>query len=245
MSTLKWCTVATKQDPNLDILTTQSEHFNIPLTILGKNDSMLKEWGQNFGRKLFYVHEYIKKLSDDTIVLFTDAYDIILLADEIEIMGKFKEFQCDLLFSAELWSHPDGHKESEYDELFPQNKNDVYRFVNSGTFIGKVWALRKLYESYTYCSDTDDQRFMTHAFLDITKNKRFIDIQLDRKCSLFMCLAGRKDDLRYDHEQGRFQVFSTDEWPSILHCNGEKGETRPSFDKWNENRKIPIKRYQF
>lgn len=130
--------------------------------------------------------------------------------------------------------------------MLPEHDGKVYRYVNSGTFIGKSWALKKLYSMYPYDNTTDDQRFMTTAYLDIIENHRgFIDIKLDTETQIFMCLAGRMSDFRYDFEQGRFQSFYTNNWPAICHFNGQRGDTRPSFEKWNSFHNCQLIKYDF
>ncbi len=113
--------------------------------------------------------------------------------------------------------------------------------MNSGTFIGKAWALKKLYDTYPYVDGTDDQAFFSKIYLDIIENhNHLINIQLDVDTKIFQCLAGMTHDLRYDTEQNRFQSFQTDNWPSILHFNGTAGECRPNFEKWNQFHQIEV-----
>ena len=83
---------------------------------------------------------YLSELDDHEIVLFTDGYDALMLADGDEILEKFNNYGTDLLFSAETCCYPDPTLESRY----PQT-DSPYKYLNSGGFIGKAGLLKELH----------------------------------------------------------------------------------------------------
>ena len=57
--------------------------------------------GPGGGHKVNLLREYINKLPDNDVVLFTDAYDVFY-ADNLEtITERYLGFNCKVLFSAE------------------------------------------------------------------------------------------------------------------------------------------------
>ncbi len=245
MQKFAYYSVATKPHPNLDMLMSLSDYFRLEIQLLGKNDESLTQWGRYFGVKLRLYHEALKNTDPNTIVLLSDSYDFLPLAPKEEIIEKFLQFNCDVVYNAEMYSHPDPDKWTKYDEILPENKNDRWRYLNSGGIIGYAGKLLQIFEHYPYDMDTDDQRYHTTALLDIVENKTLdIKIKLDTKHQLTYAMAGDIGGLRFDTEMLRFQT-QTDGWPVLIHANGSIGETKPTFDKWNEYHRIPIKEYHF
>lgn len=245
MYDLKWFSVATKPHGNLDILMSLSDHFGLNIELLGKNNQHLTAWGVKFGTKMKLYHEKLKDLDPNTIVVLSDSFDYLPLAPKQEIIDKFLRFQCHIVYNAEIFCHPDPHIWYRYDELIPENASDRWRYLNSGGIIGYAGKLLEVFDHYTYSVDTDDQRYHTSAFLDIVENKTLdVSIKLDTKHDLLYAMAGDIGGLRFDTEMLRFQS-QTDGWPALIHCNGSIGETAPTFEKWNEYHKIPVKHYKF
>ncbi len=66
----KVVTVASLKTVGLIQLLQSAEVYNITVDVLGMGDKYLGN-----GQKLHYMLEYMKDLSDDTIILFIDGYD--------------------------------------------------------------------------------------------------------------------------------------------------------------------------
>jgi len=237
-------TVATKYDENLNILSTLSTHFGLPTIVLGRDCKTLQSWG-DFNAKIRLYREALKTVvNPETIVLLADAFDFLTLAPPEEIVTKFLAMDCDVLYNAEVFTHPDGERFKEYFELLPENIPKRYKYLNSGGIIGRAGKLLKLYDRYDYAFERDDQRYHTTAFLDTLRRKdKTTRMKLDVDNQIFACLAGSMSDLEFDETSGKFKMISNGSSPCLLHFNGQYGDTRPSFEKWNAKHGAKITRW--
>ena len=158
-------------------LFTSARHCGIDIVNLGNN----VEWqgtdmvGPGGGHKVNLLREYINKLPDNDVILFTDAYDVFY-ADNLEtITERYLGFNCKVLFSAEQYCWPD----ADLEHVFPDAPTK-YRFLNSGTFIGEVGELKKMLATDSVDDDGDDQLYYQKLFL----SGKF-DIQLDYEGYIF------------------------------------------------------------
>lgn len=230
---LKWLTVATKSHDNLTKLQDQAETQKINLKVLGMRDDRFQRWGQNFGVKLQLYHHYLKynKIDRSDIVLMTDAFDVVMVGSHDEIIQKFLMLQSDIVISAEVNCHPDiGLMEAQLN-LYPEYKG-MYRFLNSGTIIGRAGAILDVFEQNPYDIDIDDQYYWTTRLLE---RKAFgcwdrNHIVLDVNNTIFMCMAFALDDFVFDENYTRPRCISTNSYPSIFHFNGTGGSL-PNFYK--------------
>jgi procollagen-lysine,2-oxoglutarate 5-dioxygenase, invertebrate len=87
------------------------------------------------GYKVNLLKEALKPLKKDenTIVLFTDSYDVIFLASLNTLVEKFKTTNAKVLFGAENYCWPDESLKKEY----PLVTGKGAKYLNSGMFIGK------------------------------------------------------------------------------------------------------------
>lgn len=90
-------TIATHKTPELERLINSFKKSNIPLVILGFGC----KW-QGFGNKLLWFKEHLEKYGDNNhIALFVDAYDVVCVGQEQEIIKKFVSFKKPIVFSGE------------------------------------------------------------------------------------------------------------------------------------------------
>ena len=127
------------------------------------------------GHKVNLLRKYIDFLPDNDIILFTDAYDVFYADDLDTIVERYLDFDCKLLFSAEAVCWPNKDIASDFPESYTK-----YRYLNSGTFIGRVDELKLIIDSGTVDNDGDDQLFYQKAFLS---NK--FNIKLDYEAYIF------------------------------------------------------------
>lgn len=127
------------------------------------------------GMKINLMKDYVKHLHDDDIVLFTDAYDVFYADDLETITERFLEFDKDIVFSGELYCWPQKELATE----FP-NAPTRFKYINSGTYIGRVKELKKLYSYEKIEHWDDDQLFVHKCFL-----YGDFDIAIDYECYIF------------------------------------------------------------
>jgi len=137
--------------------------------------------------KIIHMNNAIRDIPENDIVCFIDAYDVLLFTDENEILEKFREYDCDLLLSAELNCYP-GENIHTYADLYRKLKIENmtnFKYVNSGGYIGYKHAIQKIYdwktidEIHEISSLGGDQNYFTQYYLHhaaIPENRVKIDM---------------------------------------------------------------------
>jgi hypothetical protein len=219
-SRIHYITIATIPHIILDIIKRRVEAQGETIKVLGENENRLIGWQStgNFGAKLIHVYSFLYQghLNDDDIVLFTDAYDVIYCGDLVQTVARFEEMNIPILFGAETTCNPD----PEMSKKYPKSTDDVeFPYLNSGLFIGRVWALKQCMKNTDFSDSDDDQRFWTKQFL---KNPDLI--HLDYKNRLFLNTFGV--DLELITWNGVYAHYR-DRNPLFVHVNGpEKNDLR-------------------
>lgn len=201
-------TVATRPDPALDALIDSCHRKGLGLHVLGINNL----W-QGFGNKYLWTAEYLdlQRLSGDDVMVFVDAYDVLALADEREILEKFRESAARIIFTAEKTCYPDPSLAVRY----PRSPTS-FKYLNSGGAIGYVSDVRAMIEMIGFQTTDDDQRAITRFFLDHPGR-----IALDTQCTFFLPLFAVGDaELDLDLNEGRVVLRETGRRPCFLHGNG-------------------------
>ena len=161
---LHYITVATKQHHVLDKIIERVKKQNEQMIILGLNENRQIGWEGtgNFGVKLRETRDFVfnEKIRPQDIVLFTDAYDVVYGGSQIEVLKRFIQQQKPIMFGCESQCHPDKEESSKYPE-----QTTEFPYLNSGMFIGYVWALRYCLLDYKYNDADDDQRYWTKQYL--------------------------------------------------------------------------------
>ncbi len=206
------CTVASKKHNNLDKLIQSCQQHQIDLQILG----MKKPYYGN-GTKLLRIKEYINKLKEDEIVMFVDAYDVLIVADKEVILQKFLSMQSPLIMSTEKNCHP-RHLIHQY-----PHSPTPFKYINAGGFIGYVHNLKTLLKALSPINlMIGDQGQIAAYFL---KNQSAFT--LDYHCNLFLSLfCVNKAEVEIDSHKVHCYTTNTD--PCVIHANGK------SFTIWDQ-----------
>ena len=171
------------------------------------------------GMKINLMKEWIKDKHDEDVVVFTDAYDAFYADNLDTILERFLDFGHEIVFSGELFCYPD----STLADSFPQAPTD-FRFINSGTYVGRVGELRKLFNNYEIADDDDDQLYVHKCFLS-----GFFDIAIDYECYIFQTNYANTQKLGNQLNNPDTQCC-----PCIYHRNG--GESAmPKFNSLYES----------
>ena len=213
MDKLYYITISTKPHPILEKLIQKVNKNNESIEILGEQENRIIGWEnqQRFGVKLREVADFLKRpyLKPNDIILFTDAYDIAYFGTQQEILERFLKFSYPIVFGCETECHPDPEKSIFY------NKKDVeFPYLNSGMFIGRVYALKKCIENYSYNDTDDDQRWWTKQFLE---NPDLI--MLDYENHLFLNTSGFIKSFFLFDIKNSIAVYK-DKNPIFVHVNG-------------------------
>lgn len=172
-------------------------------------------YAKGFGMKVIALREYLRQGVDDAdIVMFTDAYDVRVLATPQQVLDRFYTKGTRILLSAEKNCYP--HPEAA--PLFATHTEPsiVYKYVNSGAMIAYVGDLRRLIDEdiddVEICSN--DQAVYTGLYIKHQGDTS--RIQLDTDCLIFQSLFMSHDDL--DHKTLVNHLTGTQ--PLVWHGNG-------------------------
>jgi len=219
-------------------LNTSASKVGVQVRNLGTNVTWLGTdmSGPGGGMKVNILKDYVNSLPDTDIVLFTDAYDVFYADDLETITERYLDFNCKVLFSAEYYCWPDANLEND----FPMSPTK-YRYLNSGTFIGEVGELKKMFATDNVKDDGDDQLYYQKLFLSNN-----FDIKLDYEGYIFQTHEANATI----NETGQLYNPETNCTSCIYHGNG--GElTKQKFNQLynrffpkDENLFIPPKGYE-
>jgi hypothetical protein len=173
----------------------KSNNFTLEVIGLGKPFSWLN--------RITWFRDYLKTLEKQTIVCFTDAYDVFYTTGLEAIREKFLAFDCDIVWSAEkCYAHQLESDKEFYDTMCDSGLG--YKYLNGGTFIGYAGALLTLFthiidislQDKAFIQDFidggypmnpvekyfDDQMWISHH---LRKYWKKYNIKLDYYCSIF------------------------------------------------------------
>ncbi len=198
-----------------------------------------EKW-EGFTQKLIAIKNYLMKINKKELVLFTDAFDCIVLGSAKELENKYKMLNTTkVLFSA-------SRDNMIMQKIFgPINSKDVHEEFNrlvSGCYIGYAGKMVELFDNM--CDDNnnkcdpaeDDQIRLTKYYnkckecllLDHDSNL-FYNIDFDKNIisSFFDILSGTQDkhpvpleSKYYTFQENRIVLASSGNRPVILHGNG-------------------------
>ena len=223
-ATVHHATVATRSHPNLDRLSSTALWHENSIIVMGGNDTKrFPKWGAGFGVKLELVHSLLKSLPQDDILLFTDAFDVLLMQSHTFIRNAFlaavrlklyRQLQAlknkdtdtskskrddsqfripSIFFSAEFFCHPDPERQAEYP--LEDRIYSSFAYLNSGTYIGRVGSLLDAMDrSPNYTLQDDDQRYWTNLYLSSLDDISMPRIELDHEHDVFLCMNKYRAD---------------------------------------------------
>nr|AQX17749.1 procollagen-lysine 5-dioxygenase [Hormiphora californensis] len=187
------------------------------LKTLGLNEAWL---GGNMespggGYKVNLLKAALAPYKDDmeTIVMFTDSYDVIFVADKPEILDNFKSFDANFVISAESWLWPDTSLEDKYPVI------EGKKYLCSGLMMGYAGTFYNILNYKVIDNRFDDQLFYTHVYLD----KEFREankIVLDGTSKIFHNLHGAVRELDYGFGNKRIANWEMGTMPQVIHGNG-------------------------
>jgi tetratricopeptide (TPR) repeat protein len=158
-----------------------------PLTVLG--DTTIRIESPNFfGPKLTLMRDWLRTQPTSAIILFTDAHDVRITARPEEVLAAYRSYAAPVVLSAERNCWPNERAAPFY--MTYANPNVIYKYVNSGGYIGNAGDLLALLEAANaeemFKPTTDDQGVFTRIYLTHQKNPAYV--RLDTECRIFQCL---------------------------------------------------------
>ena len=207
-------TVATDESKASKLLESSHNIINLGKDVFWEGGTMQ---GPGGGQKVNLIREGLNNYNDNDIVMFVDGYDTFIHASEVEILRRYFGFRTEVVFSAEKTCWPD----KSIADRFPETGG--YKYLNSGTFIGTVGTLKKIFADQVE-NHSDDQLYCQNQYLSGNFN-----ITLDYESYIFFCLAGLEKNCSYNQTNGFVVNNETNCTSCIVHGNG--GEyTKESFN---------------
>lgn len=207
-------TVATDESKASKLLESSHNIINLGKDVLWEGGTMQ---GPGGGQKVNLIREGLNNYNDNDIVMFVDGYDTFIHASEAEILKRYFGFRTEVVFSAEKTCWPD----KSIADRFPETGG--YKYLNSGTFIGTVGTLKKIFADQVE-NHSDDQLYCQNQYLSGNFN-----ITLDYESYIFFCLAGLEKNCSYNQTNDFVINNETNCTSCIVHGNG--GEyTKESFN---------------
>lgn len=210
-------------------------------------------------------HRRFYNLEDNTIIAFVDATDVVFLGTPDEFETTFLKIEKKwgyglVLVGAEenCWPYMIGETErltegKQTCRLLSAGRETRYKFLNSGTYIGRVIHLLPFLKTVHFQNGVEenrgkrapgDQLIMQEVFLAQVQGVNFTDfgIRLDSLQEIFQCAVGTQLGTSHsfhlskgsgaylDTLSGRVYNEDTSRFPLLIHFNGEKTGFNPVAD---------------
>ncbi|XP_075991583.1 procollagen lysyl hydroxylase isoform X2 [Anticarsia gemmatalis] len=235
---VKVLTVATAENHGYQRFMRSAKTYGIDVEVLGKH----LEWtggdmnhpggGQKINLLKSRLEEMMKTETKDTIVLFTDSYDVLFLSNLKDIVDTFKAFpNTRVLFAAEQYCWPDSKLAGKYPKIEVANP-----YLNSGGFIGYLPEIHEIVNYRPTSDKEDDQLYYTKIYLD-KKLRESLKMSLDHNSAIFQNLNGALSDVQLkinttDETYPYIENAVTKERPLIVHGNGPSKLTLNYFGNY-------------
>ena len=169
-----------------------------------------------------YPIQWMQTMSEE-YVMMVDAHDVLILANEEEILDKFRSFNSGFVMSAEAYcmtNHLDiGPK------LTAMTKPGCHAYPNCGCWIGErkraIELLQQSIDLYRYNPPYPEYAldgpgaWFTYGLLYGT-----MDFALDRDSVLFQSMGGSSTNSYAEVLDGRVYNTHTGTWPIAIHFHG-------------------------
>lgn len=183
--------VTCASDETLSPLINQYKQSNIPYVNIYRPRYYAGGWSNTLKMSLFI--EFLKTLSNDQIVLFTDGYDVAVRSLDA-IYDRFKQKKKRIVFNATKHNYPD----VSIDRLYNRDFIGEFKYFNAGCCIGYAGDLLKFYEEAKSILDRgvynpwdSEQLIIRMAWAKYSEQESDF-IGIDSDCSIFQTLGSTR-----------------------------------------------------
>mmetsp|Transcript_62087 Transcript_62087/g.201289 ORF Transcript_62087/g.201289 Transcript_62087/m.201289 type:complete len:343 (+) Transcript_62087:1-1029(+) len=155
------------------------------------------------------------EIAEDELVLFVDAFDVVLFGGRAEIVQRFEELERQqnrsLFFNCEKVCFPN------FDDIctadYPASPHPQWRYLNSGAFIGRGAALKQmLKDPVDDVMPGSDQAFYQRYFRYFPER-----VGVDHECKLLCATQGIGESWGIELHGSRLENRITGTVPSVVH----------------------------
>jgi hypothetical protein len=156
-------------------------HLGLDCVILGNG---IENWVNSIHKPML-TNEALQNIKTEYI-LGVDSRDAILIDNPQLIIDQFLEnFNCDLVFSADLLNWPNLAEFKKFEDKCAEGKNSAYRYLNSGAFIGRTsYCCHFFGESVKLQPVKQAERSDQGIFKQLFQTE-YPKVQLDYHCIMF------------------------------------------------------------
>jgi len=177
-------------------------------------------WPDGLGAKINALRDFaFKHVADGDVLLFADAFDVLIFGAEEEIVSRFEDLErvhnSSLLFNAEEYCYPrlDGVCDPD---SYPPSKSR-WRYLNSGLILGRGRAIKEmLRDPVPSVIKGSDQMWYQQRFRNHSKS-----MLLDTNCYLLCAITGlqRENGVGWlgKGADTRLEIQETGATPSVVH----------------------------
>jgi hypothetical protein len=191
-------TILSRTMGNSCLMLRSAQYNGIPLNVYGwptDNSSPTRPFV--LMDKLQLSLDVLSSLEDNSFALFVDGSDVLFRTNMSCIWSSFLLFRSNVVFGAEACCSVGalGHPRNDCPSFFPY-VHSPWRFFNSGTFMGKVFALKALFKraiGARWNQTTNDQDILGEGFVHL---QRHLKMRLDTHGVLFQSAIGSKSFFR-------------------------------------------------
>jgi len=167
--------------------------------------------------KIKLLYDWLKDIPSQTLILATDALDVVIYDNESTILRKFEQIEGDIIFSVESNFYFRNRKLiKKYWKAYPR-QHTVYDYLNSGTYLGAAGDLTKMISAMVEKSDISleeeklrilrsDQYAFSKYYVDAYSSTEGVKIRLDHEQKLMGCSGGRFSVIPFP-DLGKMQAF--------------------------------------
>ena len=175
--------------------------------------------------KVHLLNAYLQTgaLADSDIIMFSDAYDVLVIQHASLVLDRFLSFEADIVVNAEANQFPENQLDLK--KLFDLQPSK-WRYLNSGCFIGYVWAVREMMDFIsksipeTGFDEHHMDQLLMQQFYAFEAAHRRVRMCLDTRTSIFAPLMMTEAD--FDLERYGVRNRATGHFPCVLHANGDR-----------------------
>lgn len=178
---------------DLTIVTWNNKHNSLleqQLKKLNINYLNLVEVGIDWFSNRIKIHSFIEGFDKikTKYVLGLDSFDVIIVGELENILEKFKNFNCNLLFNATNFNYPNYATHLNTPE---ENKNQYFKYLNSGCFIGEKNFIKSVFSECLFLPEElksqypqSDQFLLKFLYFD-----KYPNIRIDSCCEIFQIIT--------------------------------------------------------
>ena len=242
--------VATRYEEGLSRLLRSAAWHGDAVSVVGRDDPRFQSWGVGFDAKVDLELDFLRSVGRDDLVLFTDAYDVLMLGSRAELYAGFQDAVARgggtpdpagagrpvrVLFSTEAGCPAEVPQCS--DPKFAAVVHEPaathhFPYLNSGAYIGYAGDLLTLLTLRRMARGESDMVLMAEAHLHSLRNGSLPRTALDHEGAVFLTTFYNPcsphpdnlvDDLSFSPVNRRWTHSHISGTPTVLHTPGWEG----------------------